>query len=72
VELERAKFDLLYQFFVFVRYVTESRRAMSHDYSMINKSPDQNGKVYVKFYWWPLIISIIFSILLSVFLNIVF
>lgn len=33
---------------------------------------DDSGKVIVKFYWWPLIISIFLSIILTVMLNVLF
>lgn len=33
---------------------------------------DESGKVYVKFYWWPLIISVVLSILLTLILNVIF
>ena len=32
----------------------------------------QRGEVVVKFFWWPLIISIGLSILLTIILNVVF
>jgi hypothetical protein len=39
--------------------------------AMENKS-NQRGKVYVKVFWWPLIISLALSILLTIFLNAIF
>ena len=39
---------------------------------IMNLRDDETGKVYVKFYWWPLIISLGLSILLSVILNFIF
>jgi len=32
----------------------------------------QQGKVVVKFFWWPLIISLGLSLLLTIILNLVF
>ena len=36
------------------------------------KTLDQSGKVIVKFYWLPLIISLGLSVLLTIILNVVF
>lgn len=33
---------------------------------------NQSGKVYVKFFWWPLIISILLSVVLTIGLNTIF
>jgi hypothetical protein len=33
---------------------------------------NQDGKVIVKFFWWPLIISLAFSLLLTIILNLIF
>jgi len=33
---------------------------------------NEEGKVVFKFYWWPLIISLGLSVLLTLFLNIIF
>lgn len=41
----------------------------------IGKLPDpgsQSGVVVVKFFWWPLIISILLSIFLTIVLNLIF
>jgi hypothetical protein len=39
----------------------------------INESQDeQKGKVIIKFFWWPLIISLGLSILLTILLNLAF
>ena len=32
---------------------------------------NQHGKVVVKFYWWPLIISLVFSLIATILLNII-
>jgi hypothetical protein len=32
----------------------------------------QDGKVIVKFFWWPLIVSVGLSLLLTIVLNLVF
>ena len=34
------------------------------------KRPRNEGRVIVKFFWWPLIIGLILSVLLTIFLNI--
>jgi hypothetical protein len=39
---------------------------------MIQRDKDENGKVIVKFYWWPLIISLILSVFLTLILNVIF
>lgn len=36
---------------------------------MIKKLRQQDGRVIVKFYWWPLIISLGISLLLTIILN---
>ncbi len=33
---------------------------------------DEDGKVVVKFFWWPLIVSLGLSILATILLNIIF
>jgi hypothetical protein len=33
---------------------------------------NQAGKVIVKFFWWPLIISVVLSIFLTLIVNIIF
>lgn len=32
---------------------------------------DQDGKVIIKFYWWPLIISLLLSLFITIFLNVI-
>jgi hypothetical protein len=32
---------------------------------------NEQGKVYVKFYWWPLIIGLGLSLLLTIILNLI-
>jgi hypothetical protein len=46
---------------LFLRIISLSKTSTLHN---------QQGKVVVKFFWWPLIISILFSVLLTLFLNI--
>jgi hypothetical protein len=52
---------------MFADEIIRARRAKSH----VRKSR-QRGEVVVKFFWWPLIISIGLSILLTIILNVVF
>jgi hypothetical protein len=37
-----------------------------------NLSANQHGKVIIKFFWWPLIISLGFSVIITIILNIIF
>jgi hypothetical protein len=52
---------------MFADEIVRARRAQYR-----TKRIDQGGAVVVKFFWWPLIISLGLSILLTIILNVIF
>jgi len=56
---------------MFADEVIRSRKAAQYR-AQISQKKHQKGEVVVKFFWWPLILSIVVSILATILLNVIF